>query len=776
VTAGTDCNDSSASIYVGASETVADGVDQDCDLVDSCYQDADNDNYGTSTIVDGSSLNCTTGTGAPVTGDCLDTNAYAFPGAAELESSTSCREDADADGYGDSLPPTGVTAGGDCNDSAYAIHPYATETVGDSIDYNCDGAETCYDDDDNDGYLDSTGDTRLSTDTDCADAYEGTATDPTTDCDDSDAGQYPGAPEYCNGEDDDCDTFVDEDDAVDVLTWYADADSDTYGDPLSSDFACDQPTGYVADATDCDDTLATVHPGAAEYCNSDDDDCDGFTDEYGAVDGTPYYADDDLDGYGDPTSVLTSCGGAPTGYTADNTDCDDTDDLTYPGALEICGDGHGNDCNETVISDACPAVGALVITEIMVNPALTTDPAGEWFEITNVSSSTYDLEGLVIADLAGSDQIDVSLVLGPGEYALFAYYSTPLRWYDFAYTGITLNNSGNESVTIRTAAESTPASTTIDTVAFNSSWPFGNGVAMAFSPTPGSTSAVDNGTSTNWAAATCSYHMNLSVSPYYEKGTPGGENDLVCPVIEALDPSEIALSTTPTITLTGTNIDSGFDTPVVVVGTWGSSAELPVSVLTSTELEFDAPSESADVWRDVILYNGINLAFLDNGLGYTSISAAYIWWPLDGYHYLGGYSGIYAIPADSSTTATFYGRLDKTGLSHYCDGTAPTSITAQFGVGDYGTDPRYDASWTWTAATFNTAASCSSPQNEYMYTVGPFTSGDIGTYAHTFRYSYYSGPWVYGEYRDDIVPADSGYTVGEVLDLTEIGTFEVTAP
>ena len=32
------------------------------------------------------------------------------------------------------------------------------------------------------------------------------------DCDDSDGAQYPGADEYCNGEDDDCDGDIDEDD------------------------------------------------------------------------------------------------------------------------------------------------------------------------------------------------------------------------------------------------------------------------------------------------------------------------------------------------------------------------------------------------------------------------------------------------------------------------------------------------------------------------------------------------------------------------------------
>lgn len=34
-----------------------------------------------------------------------------------------------------------------------------------------------------------------------------------------------------------------------------------------------------AGGTDCDDTDATIHPGATEYCNSRDDDCDDSTDE-----------------------------------------------------------------------------------------------------------------------------------------------------------------------------------------------------------------------------------------------------------------------------------------------------------------------------------------------------------------------------------------------------------------------------------------------------------------------------------------------------------------
>jgi len=59
-------------------------------------------------------------------------------------------------------------------------------------------------------------------------------------------------------------------------TWYQDADGDGYGDASLSQAACVQPEGCVADDTDCDDTRATVHPGAAEReTDGSDDDCDG---------------------------------------------------------------------------------------------------------------------------------------------------------------------------------------------------------------------------------------------------------------------------------------------------------------------------------------------------------------------------------------------------------------------------------------------------------------------------------------------------------------------
>ncbi len=127
--------------------------------------------------------------------------------------------------------------------------------------------------------------------------------------------------------------------------YYQDADQDGYGNPVVSLSATTQPAGYVPNQNDCDDTNATINPGATEVADGIDNNCNGQVDE-GFGGSTTYYQDADGDGYGDP-NVSQTATSQPAGYVTDNTDCDDNDAAINPGATEVA-DGIDNNCNGEV--------------------------------------------------------------------------------------------------------------------------------------------------------------------------------------------------------------------------------------------------------------------------------------------------------------------------------------------------------------------------------------------------------------------------------------------
>ena len=429
-----DCDDANAEINPDAAE-ICDGLDNDCDdetdeaAEDAAtfYADSDGDGYGDP---DNALVACDQPTGYITDNqDCNDTSSLYNPLAEETDCADpedyNCDgsigyEDADGDGW---------AACEECNDGEATANPDQLEVCGDGIDNNCDtltddstssDAATWYIDYDGDGF----GSTGLSV-TECEEPTGFVAN--SLDCDDLHADAYPDdpntmeddpAPENCDGYDNDCDGDVDENDAADATTWYADSDSDTYGDVLVNTVACDQPSGYVDDSTDCDDTSAAVNPdgtevcdsldndcnnvvdddasdgtawytdsdedgygvlpggviscsqpsgyadnysdcndsngginpGATEFCNGINDDCDSQTDEADAADAIPYYEDSDGDSYGNATVYTNACPNAnPSGWVADSTDCDDTNSQTNPGATEVCNDGIDNNCSGQTI-------------------------------------------------------------------------------------------------------------------------------------------------------------------------------------------------------------------------------------------------------------------------------------------------------------------------------------------------------------------------------------------------------------------------------------------
>ncbi len=168
------------------------------------------------------------------------------------------------------------------------------------------------------------------------------------DCDDTNAAINPGAPEACNEIDDNCNAQTDE--GLPAFTYYADADSDGFGDPSGVLNTCETsaPAGYVDNNDDCDDTDAIANPSNTEVCNGVDDNCDGQIDEGFTF--TTYYEDNDSDGFGssNPNNSISVCDEtAPAGYTTNNDDCNDNDANINPNASETCNGTDDNCNNET---------------------------------------------------------------------------------------------------------------------------------------------------------------------------------------------------------------------------------------------------------------------------------------------------------------------------------------------------------------------------------------------------------------------------------------------
>jgi hypothetical protein len=184
------------------------------------------------------------------------------------------------------------------------------------------------------------------------------------DCDDGAPAIHPGAPERCNGVDDDCDGARDADDpggATGTEPAWRDREGDGLGNPDAPADRCLPEPDWVDNGDDCDD------------------------DDPGVGSGTPYGVDADQDGFVAAGDLRLRCAEAP-GWSPVRLpyDCDDEDHDVNPDAFEVCGDLVDDDCSGR--AEACDTELA---TAIVLGPG-----PGTWGNDFTWALGDLDLAGV----------------------------------------------------------------------------------------------------------------------------------------------------------------------------------------------------------------------------------------------------------------------------------------------------------------------------------------------------------------------------------------------
>ncbi|MEH6538401.1 MAG: HYR domain-containing protein, partial [Psychroserpens sp.] len=541
------------------------------------------------------------------------------------------------------------------------------------------------------------------------------------DCDDNDPSVNPGATEVCDSIDNNCDGNTDESGGP---LWYADLDSDGFGDendPGTS--SCFQLPDTSDNNQDCNDSDSNIHPLAQEICDGIDNNCDGTTDE-----------GFDLDNDG-----VTVCAG----------DCDDTNASVFPGAPEINCDGVDNDCNPSTPDNSNPVNVNFAVTDITHGPVTPLEFGVDFIAGTDY---TFGSAGTNAGEVGGRTWIFTDLIPSAygGLWFTFNNIENPIHSSQ-APTGSMIFHSFDSNTGVATFYSTAPMTwinpATNSPQSVNTQFRMQVQPALATGTSPMSSGVVGTipnnfvdggeaglpGLGLDWPTLDISQQGDFQVWFAFEVQ---GTNQSLTQFYDN--------ASTPPNTSFFTSVYSGFYKADDICSNPGNELTMTATADANNTGPFTY------IFNNIMNTTGVFPGIAAGTYNYSVLAANGCLTngtqTVDLVDSLVDYANLQFPGSEEiceGDTMTAYGQVYEGGLTD-ASNSPVTDIEVEFAYFTSNTDPSTWPGANWTSAIPNPGYDFNQNNDEYLATFGASLSP--GTYYYTFRYSLTGCDWQYGGY------------------------------